>query len=87
VKACFPIYLKDLFITGSTEYNYRVCALQGEYASEYSNEFTVTAPFDTDGDGIPDDMEATYGTDPNGVKIRRVWEPLLSIGFCVDRGS
>jgi len=25
---------------------------------------TVTTPLDTDGDGIPDDMEATYNTDP-----------------------
>jgi|GEM_PF-4530520 len=23
----------------------------------------------------------------NGVKIRRVWEPLPYIGFCVDQGS
>lgn len=55
---------EDLDIVGSTEYSYRVSALQGEYASDYSNEFTVTTPLDTDGDCIPDDMEAAYGTDP-----------------------
>ena len=54
----------DLDIVGSTEYTYRVSAVQGEYASDPSNEFTITTPLDTDGDGIPDDMEATYGTDP-----------------------
>ncbi len=54
----------DLDIVGSTEYTYRVSAVQGEYASDPSNEFTITTPLDTDGDGIPDDMEAAYGTDP-----------------------
>lgn len=55
---------EDLAVIGSTEYSYRVCALQGEYASEFSNELILTTPLDTDGDGIPDDMEATYGIDP-----------------------
>ena len=55
---------EDMDIAGSTQYTYRASALQGEYASGYSNEFSVTTPPDTDGDGIPDDMEAAYGTDP-----------------------
>jgi len=55
---------EDINITGSTEYAYRISALQGTDASESSEEITITTPLDTDQDGIPDDMEATYNTDP-----------------------
>jgi len=55
---------EDINITGSTEYAYRISALQGPDASESSAEITITTPLDTDQDGIPDDMEATYNTDP-----------------------
>lgn len=56
-------YFLDLDIAPLTEYTYRVSAIQGEYASDYSSEFTFTTPADTDGDGIPDDMESMYNTD------------------------
>jgi hypothetical protein len=56
-------YFVDLDIAPLTEYTYRVSAIQGEYASDYSSEFTFTTPADTDGDGIPDDMESMYNTD------------------------
>jgi hypothetical protein len=52
----------DWDIAGSTQYFYRVSAWEGEFASDYSNETSILTPLDTDGDGIPDDMEATYGT-------------------------
>jgi len=55
---------EDINIVGSTEYAYRISALQGPDASESSAEITITTPLDTDQDGIPDDMEATYNTDP-----------------------
>lgn len=54
----------DNAIVGSTDYTYRVSTVQGSYASDYSNEATLTTPLDTDQDGIPDDMEATYNTNP-----------------------
>ena len=57
-------YFQDLDIVGTTEYTYRVSALQGEYASEPSAEIALTTPLDSDQDSLPDDLEAAYGTDP-----------------------
>jgi hypothetical protein len=56
-------YFLDLDIAPLTQYTYRLSAIQGEYASDYSSEYTFTTPADTDGDGIPDDMESMYNTD------------------------
>lgn len=53
----------DFDISGSTIYAYRVSAAQGSFASDYSNEVSLTTPLDSDQDGIPDDLEASYGTD------------------------
>ncbi len=64
VVAADNCYFVDLDIAPLTEYIYRVSAIQGEYASDYSSEFAITTPADTDGDGIPDDMESMYAVDP-----------------------
>jgi hypothetical protein len=53
----------DISLAGSTDYTYRVAAIQGGAASEFSNEITLTTPLDTDQDGIPDADEADFGVD------------------------
>ncbi len=56
---------RDADIEGSTTYTYRVSALQGFLASAPSEEFTLTTPLDSDGDGLSDELElTTYSTDP-----------------------
>lgn len=56
---------EDWNILGSTTYFYRV-KCEDEYGEllQPSNEFSISTPLDSDQDGIPDDMEASFGTDP-----------------------
>ncbi len=61
------------------QYTYRTRALQWGFGSNYTNEFTLSTPVDTDGDGIPDVWEATYNTDPlindtDGDGLRDGWK-------------
>jgi len=56
---------EDWNILGSTTYVYRVSSEDVDGYSEPSNEFNITTPLDSDQDGIPDDMEASFGTDPS----------------------
>lgn len=76
----------DWDLSGSSEYSYRIRAFAGETASLPSNAITLTTPPDADHDGLPDDMEAAYHTDPhaystadNGVPdgwwVRYGWSP------------
>ena len=76
----------DISLAGSTDYTYRVAAIQGGAASEFSNEITLTTPLDTDQDGIPDADEAAFGVDalkfstgnngaPDGWWIRHELDP------------
>lgn len=54
----------DWDVVGSTAYSYRVRAFNEEAGTIPSNEITLISPPDTDHDGLPDDQEAAYGTDP-----------------------
>jgi len=54
----------DWDVIGSTGYSYRVRAFNEEAGTEPSNEITLITPLDTDNDGLPDNREAAYGTDP-----------------------
>lgn len=56
---------RDEAVVGSATYSYRVTARQGGNLSAPSNEFTITLPLDSDGDGLSDYLEInTYFTDP-----------------------
>jgi hypothetical protein len=55
---------EDWSIAGSANYFYRASALLAADASEPTNEAEITTPLDTDQDGIPDDYEAAYNTNP-----------------------
>lgn len=57
---------EDWNLLGNTTYVYRVSSedLHG-YLSEPSNEISITTSQDLDHDGIPDDMEASFQTNPS----------------------
>lgn len=57
-------HFEDTEVVGSSEHAYRIVAILGEESSEPSAEISLTTPLDSDQDGLPDALEAAYGTDP-----------------------